>query len=112
MADDKPYLNSYILSFIKILKDLILEKFWLFLIVGILSAVGGFFYAMVQKPVYQSNLTFALDEGSSNSTGIAGIAAQFGFSLGGGGNDIFGGDNIIEIIESRKIIEKALLSND
>ncbi len=41
--------------------------------------------------------------------GLSGIASQFGISLGAGSGGIFGGDNIYEILTSRKMIEEALL---
>jgi hypothetical protein len=78
----------------------------------ILSALAGFIYAKFQKPIYKSNLTFALDSGSGESdfSGAAGIASQLGFSIGGSGN-VFSNDNIVGIMLSRRIIEKVLTSD-
>ncbi|MEO7309796.1 MAG: hypothetical protein ABIX01_05330 [Chitinophagaceae bacterium] len=91
----------------------LLAMWWLFLIVGIFGGLAGFYYAYKQKTKYESRLTFALDDGSNGAgmSGAAAIAAQFGISAGGG-NDVFAGDNIIQIIKSRKIIESILLSVD
>lgn len=90
----------------------IINKWWLFLIIGIAGTIGGFVYAGKQKPVYESYLSFALDEGGSEGGGGAmGLAAQFGISLGGA-QDVFTGDNIIEIMKSRRMIEGVLLSVD
>ncbi len=89
-------------------------KWWLFLIVGFLAGISGVLYAYFQKPDYESRLSFALDEGGSGG-GLANamnLAAQFGLSLGGSGKDIFTGDNIIEIINSRRMVERVLLSVD
>ena len=90
------------------------QKKWLiFIIVGLLGGLAGYFYAAMQKPMYKSKLTFALDEGGSggNAGGLSGLASQFGLNVGGG-KDIFGGDNIIEIMKSRRMVERVLLSSD
>jgi capsule polysaccharide export protein KpsE/RkpR len=91
----------------------IVNKWWLFLIIGLLGAIFGYFYALHQRTEYQSYLSFALDEGGSEGGGSAalGIAAQFGLSLGGSQN-IFAGDNILDIINSRRMIEGTFLSVD
>lgn len=90
------------------------KKWMLFTIIGLVAGVSGFFYAKFEEPVYQSNLTFVLDEGNNNSGlgGALGIAAQFGFNIGGSAGDMFSGDNIIELIKSRRIVENVLLSSE
>lgn len=91
---------------------IILKKWWLFLIIGAVAGLGGIIYASMQKITYKSRLTFALDEGEGGGiSGALSIAAQFGLSIGSG-KDIFAGDNIIEIMKSRRMIEKTLLSVD
>jgi uncharacterized protein involved in exopolysaccharide biosynthesis len=89
------------------------NKWWLFVLIGFLGAIGGYFYALSHRTEYQSYLSFALDEGGSEggSSAALGLAAQFGISLGGSQN-IFAGDNILDIIESRRMIEGTLLSVD
>lgn len=91
-----------------------INKWWVFLIVGMLGATAGYIYAINQKPVYQSYLSFALDGGGSEGgmSGAMGLAAQFGVSIGGGTQDVFSGDNILQIMQSRRLIEDALLSVD
>ncbi|KAA9041635.1 hypothetical protein FW778_06330 [Ginsengibacter hankyongi] len=91
----------------------IVHKWWLFCIVGLVGGIIGFIYAKLQKPVYESYLSFALDEGGSEggASGAMGLAAQFGISIGGS-QDVFTGDNILEIMQSRRVIERALLSVD
>ena len=91
-----------------------LHKKWLiFIIVGLLGGLAGYFYAAMQKPMYKSKLTFALDEGGSGGSvgGLAGLASQFGLNIGGG-KDVFAGENIIEIMKSRRMVERVLLSSD
>ena len=92
----------------------LLKIWWLFLIIGILAGIAGIFYASAQKPIYKSSLTFALDDegGSGGSIGnFLNLASQFGLNIGGG-KDIFAGDNILEIMKSRRMLERVLLSVD
>jgi hypothetical protein len=100
-------------SFADFLRQLF-KKWFLFMLIGLFAGIAGFFYAKFQDPVYESNLTFVLDEGGSNS-GIGGalnFAAHLGFNFGGSTGDMFSGDNIIEIIKSRRIIENVFLSTE
>lgn len=90
----------------------LLRFWWLFIIVGILAAIAGILYSKFKKPVYISRLTFALDEGNGNGIGnFLNLASQFGFAMGGS-KDIFTGDNILEIMRSRRMLERVLLSVD
>ena len=88
------------------------KKWWLFLIVGFLAGISGIFYASKQKLLYKSSLTFALDGGSDGGlSGAISLASQFGLNIGNG-KAVFSGDNILQIMKSRSMIEKALLSVD
>lgn len=90
----------------------LLQKWWLILIIGLLAGLAGIYFASRQKVLYQSRLTFALDEGEGGGINSAiSLAAQFGLSIGNG-KEVFAGDNIIEIMKSRRIIESTLLSID
>ena len=84
-------------------------------LLGLLIILGGalgFVYYLISSPKYQATATFIVEEKSSGS-GLAGMAGQLGFdisSLTGGNAGLFDGDNILEIIKSRNIIELVLLS--
>jgi hypothetical protein len=84
-------------------------------LLGLLIVLGGILglvYYFITSPKYQATATFIVEEKSSNS-GLAGMAGQLGFdisSLTGGNAGLFDGDNILEIIKSRNIIESVLLS--
>jgi hypothetical protein len=105
----------------KSLKELILEGiFWykyllskwkFILMIALLGAILGLGYALLTKPKYNAKITFALeDKTSSGGGGIMSIASQFGFDLGGSNGGVFTGDNILELIKSRLLIEKTLLT--
>ncbi len=101
-----------IFNFTGIIK-MVLKKWWLFAIVGLLAGLAGVWYASTQKIHYQSRITFALDNGGGEG-GLAGalnLAAQFGIGVGDSKN-IFEGDNILEIMKSRRMVERVLLSVD
>jgi len=89
-----------------------LKWWWIIGLAVILGGILGVLYATYQKSVYQSRLTFALEENTGGLNGALGLAAQFGINIGGGGKDIFAGENIIAILNSRRIIEDVLLSAD
>lgn len=70
-------------------------------------------YSFTQKQQYEATTSFILEEKSaSGGGGLSGLASQFGFDLGGlgAGGSIFSGDNILDILRSRHIVEKVLLS--
>ncbi len=53
-------------------------------------------------------LSFALQNEESVG-GLSDLASQFGLSLGGGSMGAFGGDNLFELLQSRTMLERALL---
>lgn len=89
------------------------KKWWLFAIVGFIAGIAGIYYAYLQKPLYESKLTFSLDAGSGEGSlsSAMNLAAQFGLGFGSGQN-MFDGDNILEIMKSRRMVESVLLSVD
>jgi hypothetical protein len=91
----------------------LLKKWWVFAIVGLVAGIGGVLYATYQKPLYESRLTFSLDGGSNDGalSSAMNLAAQFGLGVGSG-QSMFDGDNILEIMKSRRMLEKVLLSVD
>ena len=95
-------------NFIKYIQS----KFKLLGLLIVLGGVLGLAYYFITSPKYQATATFIVEEKSSGS-GLAGMAGQLGFdisSLTGGNAGLFDGDNILEIIKSRNIIESVLLS--
>lgn len=83
------------------------------LIIGIaaIGAIIGFVYASFQKPIYKAALTFALEEEKSGGGlgGALGLASSFGIDLGSSAGGAFSGSNLIELMKSRKLVEKTLL---
>ncbi len=88
-------------------------KRWYVLLIGALAAGGlGYLLKKDVKPEYTSTISFVLStESKATSSGLAGLSAQLGLDAGTGGTEnVFSGDNIIELFKSRKMISQALLS--
>ncbi len=91
----------------------LLSKVKLFLIMMAIGLLIAFIYSLIQKPKFQAKATFILEEKSSGmGGGISGLASQVGIDVGSltGSAGLFAGDNILDIIKSRTIIEKVLLT--
>lgn len=90
----------------------ILGKWLIIVVCGLVGAGLGLTYALLKKPNYESELTFVLEENKSSQLGsYAGLASQFGIDLGLNSSvGVFSGDNILEFLKSRFIVEKTLLS--
>lgn len=86
-------------------------KWKIIFIASVIGGLIGFIYSLVKLPVYTASLTFALEEKSTTGgAGFSSIASSFGINLGGGEGGAFTGDNIIELMKSRLLIEKTLLT--
>ena len=60
---------------------------------------------------YTATLSFALQNEEAGG-GLSDLASQFGLSLGGGAMGAFGGDNLFELLQSRLMLERALLKEE
>ena len=106
------------------LKDLILDlgewkKYistkWKVVLIGCLvGAVLGLTLSFLKKTIYKAELSFALqDDNSSSGSGLGaamGLASQFGIDLGTSAGGAFTGDNLLELLKSRSMIENTLLT--
>lgn len=104
------------------LKELILKirewwqylwsKKWIIIAAGLVGGLLGLGYSFIKKPIYTATTTFVLESGdkAGGLGAYAGVASMMGIDLGGGGGDMFQGDNILDFYKSRKMIEKALFS--
>jgi hypothetical protein len=90
----------------------VVKKYPLIIGLTLLGGVAGFGAYFIQKPRYEAISTFIVEEKQSSLGSLSGIASQFGFDLGGisGGGGIFSGDNILDILKSKNILQDVLLS--
>jgi hypothetical protein len=85
------------------------SKWKTIVLAGIIGGLLGLGYSFTKKTIYTAKLSFALEEKSAS--GLSSIAAQFGLGgIGGGDGGVFSGGNMIELLKSRLLIEKTLLS--
>ena len=92
------------------------SKWKIILLGGIIGSMIGLTIAAFKKPIYLAQLTFAMEDDKGGSSGGAltsalGLASSFGIDLGGaGGGGAFAAGNLAELMKSRLIVEKVLLS--
>lgn len=81
---------------------------WIFA-AGILFGGLAVTYVWLSKPKYTASTSFILSNNDQNNSNLFSIASQFGLNLGGASTDAFSGDNIISLMNSRIMVQKALL---
>lgn len=91
----------------------ILSKWLFILLVGIILGVAGYVYSSSKEPTYVAEITFAMDEGAGHSarSDFSQLSEQLGMGqvLEAGG--VFSSiTNIIELMQSRLLVEKTLRS--
>jgi hypothetical protein len=92
----------------------IFSQYILILKIAIVTGCIGLGYAYFEKDKFKAEATFIVEEKSGSKSGLGALASQVGFDIGsltGGSAGLFEGDNILDIMQSRLIVEKVLLSN-
>jgi uncharacterized protein involved in exopolysaccharide biosynthesis len=110
--NDEISLKELILK-IKEWYQFLLTQWKLIVLMGVIGGVIGFTYAYFQKPTYKATLTFAMEEektGGGGLSGALGLASSLGIDLGSSAGGAFSGANLIELMKSRKLVDKTLLS--
>ncbi|WP_295127377.1 Wzz/FepE/Etk N-terminal domain-containing protein [uncultured Chitinophaga sp.] len=90
------------------------KKWWIILLVSALGGGIGLLLAFFSKPKYAAELTFIVEDTKGGQmSNYAGLASQLGINLGNGaaGGSVFAGDNVIEFLRSRLMIERTLLAS-
>ena len=108
--DDEPSLKELLSKVMELYRYLF--QYWILIVfIGVFGAVLGLIYAFSKVPLYKAEYSFALeDERPGGLSGALGLASQFGLSVEGSGGGAFTGDNLMELMKSRSLVEKALLS--
>lgn len=103
-------LKAVILRFL----NYFISQYKIILYITLITSALGLLYGKLQPSTYKATATFIVeDKSGKGGGGLSGLASQFGIDVGGltgGGAGLFDGDNILEIIKSRSIIEKVLLT--
>ena len=76
---------------------------------SVFGALIGLFYSIYYtKPYYSSKITFTIEQ-KGNSGGLGDLASMVGLGdISGGSNGMFGGENILFLMKSNRIIHEAL----
>lgn len=89
------------------------SKLLIIVFVGFFGGAIGLVFAYFQKATYTASLSFALEDEKSNSnalSGALGLASTLGIDLGTSAGGAFTGANLMELMKSRTLVEKALLN--
>ena len=92
----------------------IFSQYMLILKIAIVTGCVGLGYGYFEKDKFRAEATFIVEEKSGSKSGLGALASQVGFDLGsltGGSAGLFDGDNILDIMQSRLIVESVLLSH-
>lgn len=103
-----------VFSRISEIKHYIFSKWLVIFVAAILGAAIGLIYSFFARTTYKAELSFALEDerGGGGLSSALGLASQFGIDLGSdaSGGSVFSGDNLLELMKSRSMVESALLS--
>ena len=80
---------------------------------AILGALLGLAYYLLKPVTYTARISFVVEDTKASGSGLmSALAGQFGLDLGNiaGGSGILSGDNILELLKSRSLIKKTLLT--
>lgn len=102
-----------LIIYLKDWKNFLMSKWHIICLFGLFGGMIGFAYAYFKKPIYTATLSFALEDEKSGGGGLSGalgLANSLGIDLGTSGGSAFSGANLIELMKSRTLIEKALLN--
>jgi hypothetical protein len=92
-------------------KDFLGKRIKILFVAAILGSVLGFVYASFIPKKFTAKTTFVVQEGKpSSGGGLASLAGQFGFDLGGSGNGLFSEDNILIFLKSESLIRETFLT--
>lgn len=111
-GNEEYYSRIEIVTGIRLFVRELFKKWWLFSLFALLGLAVGLAYHKWQKATFEAECIFILEEKQGGLGGLSSLAGQFGFDVSGlmGGGSIFAGDNVLEILKSRRIVEQVLLS--
>jgi hypothetical protein len=88
----------------------LISKWKLIFLAGLIGGVFGLYISWSAKMIYKAELTFASEEDKGSVGGLGGALSNFGIDLGSSGGGAFSGPNLVELMKSRLLVEKTLLS--
>jgi uncharacterized protein involved in exopolysaccharide biosynthesis len=107
IADNNEINVISILERLKHVKSLLILKWKLIMLVVILTSIIGIIFSTFTKIKYNSSLSFVVE--GEGATGLASLASTFGLGKGAANQGVFSSANMLDLLKSRSLIEKALL---
>ncbi len=92
-------------TFIKHLKSLLL--------VGCVGALLGLSYSLIKHTKYNAEVTFLVEENKAGGGLLSSLGSQIGIdvsSMAGAGNSVISGDNMLELLKSKSMMQQCLLT--
>jgi hypothetical protein len=112
--EEASYFISDLMESVKKRVAFLMAHWSLMLIMGTVGGLLGVGYAFIKNDTYTAATTFVVEDNKSSGGGIASaLAGQFGLDLGGltGGSGVLQGDNVLELLKSKTLLKKALLTS-
>lgn len=111
MFNDQTSLKELIVQ-LKEWSAYLIKQWQIIILMTFLGSLIGLLYSLRTKPIYKAEFSFVLEDEKSAGglSGALGLASQFGLDIGGSGGGVFAGDNLLELMKSRSMVQKALLS--
>jgi uncharacterized protein involved in exopolysaccharide biosynthesis len=114
LQEESPYYITNLVTNIKARFSFLWLHWKLLFVMGTLGGLLGVGYSVIKKDTYTAATTFVVEDNKSSGGGIASaLAGQFGIDLGGlsGGSGVLQGDNVLELLKSKSLLKKALLTS-
>jgi uncharacterized protein involved in exopolysaccharide biosynthesis len=112
-AEETPYSFAVMLQNWKKLIPYLLGQWKLIMAIALIGGLIGVGYAWYKPVSYTARLTFVVEDSKSGGGGLASVlAGQIGIDIGGltGGSGVLQGDNVLELLKSKSLLKKALLT--
>jgi capsular polysaccharide biosynthesis protein len=112
MKEGDKTIKDFIISLINLFA-FVIRKIKIIILVALIGGGIAVGYSLFQKPIYIATFSFALEDEKSGGGGLSGalgLASSLGLDIGSSAGGAFTGQNLMELIKSRTVIEKALLN--
>jgi hypothetical protein len=95
------------------LKTTFIKHLKLLLLVGCIGALLGLSYSLIKHTKYNAEVTFLVEENKAGGGLLSSLGSQIGIdisSMAGAGNSVISGDNMLELLKSKSMMQQCLLT--
>jgi hypothetical protein len=106
-------IQQLISSVVDKLKSTFKQRFKLLLLVGCIGGLLGMGYSIIKHTKYNAEITFLVEENKAGGGLLSSLGSQIGIdvsSMAGGGNSVISGDNMLELLKSKIMMQECLLT--